>query len=265
MSQSKDRYYTIPTTDGRTIQLPSVTTILQVVGKPGLVPWARNAALASVREGLETATPAPVDPVLHAAWVDSLIERAIGAPENIRDEAATFGAAVHAEIQHWLIGDRLVGWEQAFRTVSNAPKDVQDVTVRFVTWLDTAGLRILVSEKMVYCINCGYAGTFDLVVEDLQRQQHLIDVKTGNALYPEMALQVAAYAHAYEAMAAASGIRSLLLVRVPRDKEVPLEVWTEKDWWPLLGDFQAAKRLWERLLKAKDFRANIQQVQPSMV
>ena len=270
---SNERYYPVRTEAGDTVELPSVTTILQVIAKPGLVPWARNVALASVREALESSGLPPVDPVAQATWVDNLLERAKAAPDQIRDDAADFGKAVHAYIH-----------ETGFRgeQIETSPK-VKETGERFMVWLRSSGLTLLESEKMVYCLDHGYAGTLDLVAEDTERRRIIIDIKTGNALYPEMASQVAAYAHAYEAtvlggchgefqlsdkigqLGSLQGLDSagarrgptavtdVWLVRMPKDREQPIELWKESDWRPWCEDFFAAKRLWERLHRHAPF------------
>ena len=257
---SNERYYPVRTEAGDTVELPSVTTILQVIAKPGLVPWARNVALASVREALESSGLPPVDPVAQATWVDNLLERAKAAPDQIRDDAADFGKAVHAYIH-----------ETGFRG-ETSPK-VKETGERFMMWLRSSGLTLLESEKMVYCMDHGYAGTLDLVAESTESRRIIIDIKTGNALYPEMALQVAAYAHAYEAQLSdkigqlgslqgldsagarrgPTAVNAVWLVRIPKDRAQPIELWKESDWWPWCEDFLAAKRLWERLHRHAPF------------
>ena len=54
---------------------PSVTTVLNVIAKPALVPWARNVALEKVRETLYEHL-ASGNQVIDPLWVDAIIEQA---------------------------------------------------------------------------------------------------------------------------------------------------------------------------------------------
>jgi hypothetical protein len=54
----------------------------------------------------------------------------------------------------------------------------------------------LATEQTVYSRRYGYAGTFDLLATLPGRGLVLVDVKTGNRVYPEVCLQLAAYAAA---------------------------------------------------------------------
>src|SRR4029453_3802172 len=54
----------------------------------------------------------------------------------------------------------------------------------------------LAAEQTVYSRRYGYAGTFDLLATLPGHGLVLVDVKTGNRVYPEVCLQLAAYAPA---------------------------------------------------------------------
>jgi hypothetical protein len=55
--------------------------------------------------------------------------------------------------------------------------------------------RFVTSEATVFSRRHGYAGTLDAICV-LDGTLTLLDVKTGKSVYPEVALQLAAYAHA---------------------------------------------------------------------
>jgi CRISPR/Cas system-associated exonuclease Cas4 (RecB family) len=58
------------------------------------------------------------------------------------------------------------------------------------------GAKMVESEKVVFCRNLRYAGTFDRIIEAHGRKQVLVDIKSGSPdkWHP---LQVAAYLYAY--------------------------------------------------------------------
>src|SRR5215471_19300118 len=78
-SWSRDRFYTI---DGR--QLPSVTTVLDVIAKPGLGPWYAKQE----RQYFEYVLAAVVAAVT-----------GVKAADRERQRASVIGAAVHAGIE----------------------------------------------------------------------------------------------------------------------------------------------------------------------
>lgn len=172
-------------------QLASVTTILNVMAKAGLIPWARNMSLAKVRatlyDHLESETR-----VIDAAWVDQIIEEARARPDEIRDEAADFGTRAHDVIE------RILRAEAEEEEVV-VPGDLRQAIENFMTWKARAGIEIALAETMVYSAKHLYAGTMD-AFGWRGGQPIALDWKTSNGLYPEAALQVSAYAKAYEEM-----------------------------------------------------------------
>lgn len=76
----------------------------------------------------------------------------------------------------------------------------------FVAWrkaIGASGSRIIETEREVWSDEYGYAGTMDAVLETIHsktgsRILTVLDWKTSNAMRNEYALQVAAYAKAYE-------------------------------------------------------------------
>ena len=79
------------------------------------------------------------------------------------------------------------------------PPDLAQVVDNFTSWRRKAGLDIHLAETMVYSAKYRYAGTMDALA---YRKGIMValDWKTSNRLYPEHALQVAAYAKALEEM-----------------------------------------------------------------
>src|SRR5438309_6831006 len=99
---SRDRFYTI-----NGCQLPSVTTILDVIAKPALAPWYAKQE----RRYFETAMlevlsrPGARDP----EYVLAAVADAVGgvkAAEREKQRAATIGTAIHAGIE-WQLRTRL--------------------------------------------------------------------------------------------------------------------------------------------------------------
>jgi hypothetical protein len=151
-----------------------------VVDKSGpLVGWAKRETSACAVRNLdmlvrmrETGGDAAA-----VAWLK-------GIPDYERDTAADIGTRVH----------RLV--EQLAR---NTEPEVTPAEAPYVDayrgFLATFRPRFLAVEEMVASLRQGYAGTLDAIAV-IDGDTWLLDVKTGAGLYPETALQLAAYSFA---------------------------------------------------------------------
>ena len=150
------------TKDGE--KVPGVTTVLNLRNKPNLVEWAfklgkENPHLNSTRD-----------------YVDDL---------------ANIGKCAHALIEVYLTGK---------------PQDMGDFTPRtreaaavpfskFMDWTKGKTIKVIACERVVISDRHRYGGTLD-VLADIDGVRTVLDFKTGKAIYPEMFLQLAAYAEA---------------------------------------------------------------------
>lgn len=229
----RSRFYTI---EGQ--QLPSVTTILDIIAKPGLAPWYAKQE----RQYFETAMldvlsrPGARDPEYVLAAVAEAVS-GIKAGHREKQKAATIGAAVHAGIE-WALRTRFgedAGPEPCL------PEAAAWAVESWKDWTKSVDLEPLAIERTVYCLECGYAGTLDLYAR-VRGVLTVLDWKSGKAIYSEAFLQNVAYRHA----ATRGGLPSEqgLIVRLPKQMDDPAwEVMTVPD---TLGfeDFLAALRLW---------------------
>uniref|UniRef100_A0A7C3AQN7 PD-(D/E)XK endonuclease-like domain-containing protein n=2 Tax=Thermorudis TaxID=1649508 RepID=A0A7C3AQN7_9BACT len=148
----------------------SVTSVLQVVGKPELVRWAKAVALDAVASALSGRDAFTRDE-LEAALLSARSE-----PERQRDEAAARGSALHREL-----ASSLRAHPAAARV------------------LERLALTPLAYEVTLVSRRYGFAGTCDLVAEDAGGTLALVDWKSGS-VWPEHALQAGAYAVALDEM-----------------------------------------------------------------
>ncbi len=232
-SWTRDRFYTI---EG--CQLPSVTTILDVIAKPALGPWyakqERRYFEVAMLEVLSK--PGARDP----EYVLSAVVDAVGgvkAADREKQRAATIGTAIHAGIE-WQLRTRL-GEDAGPEPI--LPDAAAWAVESWKDWAKTIALEPLAIERTVYCKACGYAGTLDLYAR-VEGVVTVLDWKSGRAIYPEAFLQNVAYRHAAERQ----GLPSTqgLIVRVPKLVDDPS--WEVMAVPETLGidDFLAAARLW---------------------
>lgn len=155
-------------------RIPGVTTCLGQLAKPALV----NAA---AREAAIWAANNPDQ--LTALGHETFVKTASEAPRRVWDEAATLGRDIHAH------ADKLA-------TTGEAP-DVPEAQLPYVMqaadFLDSMGVETIASERACWHESFFYAGRYDLVAT-IRGSIWLLDFKTGKSgVWPEMALQQAAY------------------------------------------------------------------------
>ena len=157
--------------------IASVTTILQVVDKSGpLIGWAKRiTAEAALKHRNEL-----------AGWVesfgdDSAVQMLTKAATVIRDRAANAGSEIHPYAEAIARGQDV-----------EVPEDLAPYVAAYRTWIARFEPEFLAAEEMVCSLEHGYAGTLDAIVE-IAGETWLLDYKTSKGVYPETALQLAAY------------------------------------------------------------------------
>lgn len=231
--RDRARFYPI---DGQ--QYPSVTTILDVLNKPGLMYWAVNLE----RKAIETALlevlgePGARDP----EWVLGEMANRLTAKKAFlkeQEKALNIGTAAHAYAE-W--ATRKVMGEKV-GSAPEIPEAAQWAVEAWKDWARSVSFKPLYCERAVYCKDCGYAGTFDWIAE-VKGVVTLGDIKTSKAIYPESFLQNVAYRHAARklGMDTVQGM-ILRLPKVTTDPAFEAMVVPETP----LEDFLAVKRAWE--------------------
>lgn len=146
------------TKDGK--RVPSVTTILGVIDKPALVPWANRMG----RQGIDTRT-----------YVDEL---------------AAVGTLAHYRIECLLTERRpdFTGWTQ-----DQMAKSLHAV-VKFREWASDNNVEVIATELPLVSEVHRYGGMIDVLAK-VNGVPAVIDIKTGKAVYDDHRHQVAAYFH----------------------------------------------------------------------
>lgn len=232
------------------VKVPSVTTILEVLAKPALLPWATRTGvkwacdgmLNELQELLDVLSPDAPEPL--TAWqvierlrirVLELQEEAPREPRRVARRAADFGTEAHGCIEHFLrTGEHP-------ELVGRSP-EVRNCWTLFEDFWGEAGFCPIHVEAVVGSRQHGFAGTLDCLARDRQGLVWLLDWKTGNDIWPEMLLQVVAYARAATEIGLPPPERALI-VRIGREDAH----WSEQevqDWEQHWLAFLAARNLW---------------------
>lgn len=147
------KYYT---KDGTLV--PGVTTVLGVLAKPALVPWANKLGLQGIEVG---------------KFVDNL---------------ADIGTLAHGMIEAHLKGAEFDNSDYSPNQVSKA----ENCFLKFLEWEKNHKVKVLGTELQLVSETHKFGGTCDLYCE-LDGVKTLIDLKTAKAVYDEMHTQVSAY------------------------------------------------------------------------
>jgi hypothetical protein len=168
------RYELAPPLVPEKIALDSVTTILSGgVPKPALKAWGERLVAEAAVDNVEF-----ILGMEHDDAVDWLKQ----APRRNMQKAGRRGSAIHLVAEQLLAGEGVDPTDLPHATFVQAFID---------EWIgETLGI-----EQPIVNLEDGWAGTADLIFRDKQGSVWLADWKTGKGVYPDYALQLAAYAH----------------------------------------------------------------------
>lgn len=202
--------------------LTGVTTILGVIAKPALVPWAAKMTVEYIKKNCV----GDVENVY--VCNNEQLEEAKNAHRAKKEAAADFGTVVHDKIEgyiRWCIdnnnGAPTDQYEFDLTGTGLTPAKVTRVEVNlndFVAWAQENVGTFLESEARLYSENHWYAGTVDIIYRDKDGNTWIADIKTSGAVYPEYYAQMGGYDIAYEEMNGNQNIYGYLVIRLDKEK-----------------------------------------------
>ena len=175
----KKHYYTV---EGE--YAPSVTTILDSIAKPALVPWAANEGakffISHVHEGMK---------------VEDMAKGIRGAYRTSSGAALNIGMEVHKWCEEAIL------WKLGKGEAPLTPERTESKNAinAFREWTKANDVEWLTVEEKVYHRGHKFAGTVDATAI-VNGEYCVIDFKTSGAIYSAYHLQCAAYAKAIEDM-----------------------------------------------------------------
>lgn len=206
------------------VRAKGVTTYLNVISKPALVPWAVNLACDYlIQNGYGK------DEVVFR----QVVEEARALHKKKKDGAADFGTLVHDWLEHWIIADirRKQSTEVTYfklapdgRRVYGYPEtptneDMKRSVQAVLDWIEQNRVVFLETEQLVYSKMFQYAGKFDFSCV-IAGKKYLGDFKTSKSLQSTHAIQAAAYRMAIEEEAGKDLFDGCVLIKIPRDGEI---------------------------------------------
>lgn len=206
----------------------SVTTVIGALNKPAIPAWAAKRAAEFAVENSDAWLA-----LARTGQKRAAVDLIKGAPWRERDAAADVGTAVHRAVEAYTLGLPMPEFDES----------VAGHMAQFQKFLTAFQPTFEMAEATVYSRSHKWAGTTDGVAvfhaapkgaEGLIGKRVIIDYKTsnlgrqGHGIYPECALQLAAYANAE-------------FVGMPDGTEAPLPeieegaaVWLRPDRWALV-------------------------------
>lgn len=190
--ESGERFYDHPITKERWV---SVTTAMQIINKPALVPWAGKMGATAAMEMLPAFVRAArlkscgkVGKERCQICRECVIVQAMGHPAKKRDEGAYRGSQVHDVAEEFALSGNLPQHDEA----------IAPYVTSYMQWFNDYGPEYAASECTVANRECGYAGTTDGVIIvggralifDIKTTEH---VKADLRIYAEHVMQLAAY------------------------------------------------------------------------
>ena len=172
----------------------SVTTILNVINKPALIPWAKKQSLEKVKFVLQNHLMNGTLPEIKSTDdIDAIINEASKTPDQVLQTAGDFGSQAHALIEK-VINARINNEKEPV-----TPVDLKVVMESFEMFCKQynpvfIGSEVQVSSDSMYY---AYAGTVDAVIVH-ENNTVVVDFKTSKGIYDEHRLQVGAYSHALQ-------------------------------------------------------------------
>lgn len=157
---------------------PSVTTVLKLVDKSGLVGWAAMKVAEKARDRTDIVMGDP----------DKVVQRLQYAHNEYRDDRAWLGSRMHAYVQE----DHTGGWD--YPALEGEELEVLESWNQFN---DAYDVEPILTEFTVYNRTDGWAGTVDglwRITDRLTGESWtaMVDLKTSNKTWPEHHKQLAA-------------------------------------------------------------------------
>lgn len=159
-----------------------VTTALGIIAKPQLIWWAAGEAANHFKANLVPGVG------LDELQIQSLCEEARKAHNKKKDKAASAGTYLHNWLEEFVKGNN---------PAMPVNDDLKRVINDFLEWWNKSDIEVISSEQVFCSPTRMLAGTADLVCR-VDGKLTIMDWKTGSGIYPEMFMQMAAYALMWE-------------------------------------------------------------------
>lgn len=216
---------------------PGVTTVLDMLPKKALVPWAAKMTSESIAAALCPGTP------YSKSQIEDICKAGKSAWRKKVEKSADIGSQAHGIIEEYI--------KTGVRR-SSPVKEVQSSVDAFFEWEGQHSVEWRASEVVVgskYHMFCGTLDAFAVI----DGEPALIDFKTSNAIYESHYIQTAAYKICLHE-GDIENFEKRWILRFPKDgsgfeaREVPTSYMQDKN------TFLAALDLWKNLRQYEEYK-----------
>lgn len=208
---------------------PGVTTVLGMIAKPALIPWAAKEASNKIKAYLKKHA---VNRSLTGDEIDKLVEEGRTAHVDRVTKAADLGTRAHKAIDDIIEGRKPV-----------ITDDIKPPVEAFKNFVKENKLEIIKGDTKIASIQNRFGGSLDALGWKDGRFI-IVDFKTSNGCYKEYAFQVAAYSKAFSETYGLDYLPEALILRVGKEK-AEFEYKNVRKIGECFSQFLAAKTLWE--------------------
>ncbi|MEU6633828.1 hypothetical protein ABZ905_37000 [Streptomyces parvus] len=177
------RFYVDADTD---VKVPGVTSVLSMLPKPFLTPWAAKTTAEAAVDNL----PAVASIAAHDR--DGAVDFLKGAYRRYTKTRANIGSEAHDLFERMIRGESI--------DPADIPARMVPYYENFSEFLDVVQPELVRAEDVAWSDTYQYAGSFDALLrikdDDGQTVTVIADWKTSKDTYPDVALQMAAYGFA---------------------------------------------------------------------
>jgi hypothetical protein len=199
--------------------LYGTTTVLNIIAKPQLIPWAVKMATENIKSQWKTGkayTKEERDIILEGGRVRHT---------NAKTEAGDVGTKVHEAISKWI--KKGCPNEMPVKTFCGKDVEVTKMFMQFVEWALENNIQFISSETNVFSTNNWYGGIIDFVCT-IDNHLYIGDIKTSSGIYPEHWLQIGAYDIARQEMTG-SHADGYIIVNIPRENKMQIQKTSETE------------------------------------
>jgi hypothetical protein len=173
------------------IRVPGVTSVVGMLPKPFLQFWNAKMVAELAVDSL------PIIEQMAARDRQGAVDYLKGAARRYTKARSDIGSQAHDLFERMIRGER----------VARVHLDMDPYRFRFAEFLDTVQPELIRAEDIAWSDTHGYAGSFDAILSVRLNEDNepdpagepalvIADWKTSKSTYPDVALQMSAYAHA---------------------------------------------------------------------
>jgi len=162
-------------------EVDGVTTVLKVINKAALVPWAAKMSAEFVEAQLKAGA------ILDELQIKQLVAGVKTAYKTGTARAADIGTLGHEWAESYLLGGK------PSMPINPQLANIAQAVTKFVTEHD---IQVLTTERPLYSMKHKVAGTTDIIA-NFEGELAIMDWKTGSGIYPEVFAQLGGYSMAY--------------------------------------------------------------------